>query len=184
MSDDYDPLNLRKNFYDASYPFPPSMLEAYIADHRGATLATFRYMLRSAMLGWCTIMMDTSKWTPEQRAAGKREFAYYKDRLRPLIASANIYHVLPRPDGKQWDGMQYIDPKTGKGVLFVFRPQSDQETQTVMFRGLNPKKRYAIEAADGSASGTFTGEELMKTGLTVRLPEKNSSDLVFLGVTK
>jgi alpha-galactosidase len=184
MTDDYDPLNLRKCFYDSSYPFPPSMLEAYIADHRGETLHSFRYMLRSAMLGWCTIMMDTSKWTPEQRTAGKREFAFYKDRLRPLIASANVYHVLPRPDGKRWDGMQYVAPKTGKGVLFVFRPDSDQESQNVVFRGLNPKKSYQIEAADGSASGTYSGADLMKSGLTVRLPETHSSDLVFFSIVK
>ncbi|MDO8587095.1 MAG: alpha-galactosidase [Armatimonadota bacterium] len=184
MTDDYDPVNLRKCFYDASYPFPPSMLESYIADHRGQTLASFRYMLRSAMMGWCTIMMDTSKWTPEQREAGKREFKMYKERLRPLIASANIYHVLPRPDGKQWDGIQYADPKTGNGVLFVFRPQSDQESQAVILRGLNPKKRYAIDAADGSASGTYSGAELMQSGLMVRLAEKNSSDLVFFGTVR
>ncbi|MDO8683685.1 MAG: alpha-galactosidase [Armatimonadota bacterium] len=184
MSDDFAALPLRKDFYDSSYPFPPSMLEAYIRNKVGDSVANFRYMLRSAMLGWCTIMTDMSKWTPEERAAAKREFAIYKDKLRPFIASGNVYHVLPRPDGKNWDGMQYADQKGDKGVLYVFRPQSEKDTQAVILRGLNPKKRYAIEATDGSASGTYTGEELMKSGLTVRLAEKQSSDLIFFNTAK
>lgn len=180
MSDDYDPLNLRKNFYDASWPFPPSMLEAYIADHRGQTIANFRYMLRSAMMGWCTIMMDMSKWTPEQREAGKREFKMYKERLRPFIASANIYHILPRPDGKNWDGIQYVDPKSGRGVLYVFRPDGPGESKTVRLSGLKATKVYSIEAVDGSAKGIYNGAQLMETGLKVKLPETRNSDLIFL----
>jgi hypothetical protein len=184
MTDDYDPLNLRKCFYDDSHAFPPSMLESYISDHRGQTIANFRFMLRSAMMGWCTIMMDMAQWTPEQRIAGKREFECYKTRLRPLIASANMYYVLPRPDGKVWDGVQYVDPGTGRGVLFAFRPDSDVSSQTVVFKGLKPGTTYVMEAMDGSAKGTYTGEQLMKTGLTVDLPEKNSSDLVFFHATR
>ena len=183
MSDDFAPLPIRKCFYDSSYPFPPSMLEAYIANHPGQTIANFRYMLRSAMMGWCTIMCDTSQWTPKQHEAAKREFKIYKERLRPSIASADLYHVLPRPDGKNWDGVQYARQRS-EAVLYVFRPQSDEETRTIKLRGLDPKVRYEIDAVDGSASGTFAGKELMETGLAVTLPERDSSDLIFLTAIK
>ena len=187
ISDDYFPLGLRKGFYDMSFPFPPSMLEGYIGTSIGpeATLANFKFMLRSNMMGWCTIMIDTSLWTPAQHVAAKRQFALYKQKLRPLIASANLYHVLPRPDGKIWDGMQYYDPKTGKGVVFIFRPQSDVSTQTVRLMGLDPNMQYSVAAEDGSAvSKIMSGKELMVQGLRISLPERDSSDLIFISLAK
>ena len=181
LSDDYHPLGIRRGFYDATYVLPPSMCEAYIANHAGTTPEELKYMLRSTMLGWCTIMVDTSVWNAEQHDIAKSEFVLYKTRLRPLIANANLFHVLPRPDDKLWDGMQYFDPQTGKGVLYVFHPPlNDQSEMTIKLCGLNPNKSYAIEAIDNSASGKISGKKLMEAGLTVKLPIKKSSDLVFI----
>jgi alpha-galactosidase len=168
-------------FYDLSYPLPPSMLEAYLGNHPAPkTLTGLRSALRSAMMGWCTLMLNTSRWTPEEHEVAKREFALYKTRLRPFIATGDVYHVLPRPDGKNWDGMQYADAKSGNGVLFVFRTGTDQDIQVVKLKGLNARKRYMVEAIDGSCSGKYTGAELMSRGLTVKLSERGSSDLIFL----
>src|SRR5262249_51172754 len=89
-TDTYDPITCRRAFYDSSYPLPPSMVELYLANMPGKTAATFTSMLRSAMLGWATIMIDTTKWSPEQHKIAKREFSTYKERLRPLIAGANL----------------------------------------------------------------------------------------------
>ena len=46
----------------------------------------------------------------------------YKTRLRPLIRTANIYHIFSRPDDKVWDGIEYYDPVSRKGAV-VFRPR-------------------------------------------------------------
>ncbi len=161
------------------------MIELYLDKTRGDTLASFKAMLRSAMLGWCTIMMDTTQWTAEEHQAAKRDFALYKQRLRPLIGSADLYHVLPRPNGKRWEAFQYNDPKTGAGALYVFRAAAEQDTQTIKLRGLKPAGRYLIEAIDGSVPGvTCTGKELMEDGLTVRLGEKETSDLILVSAAR
>ena len=116
---------------------------------------------------------------------GKRQFGLYKEKLRPLIASANLYHILARPDGYRWDGMQYFDPKTGKGVVYIFRPQNDMPMKTVSLRGLDQKKRYSITSEDGSVDNkVVSGKELMETGIAIHLPELNSSDLIFLSEVK
>jgi alpha-galactosidase len=101
-------------------------------------------MLRSATLGWATIMIDTTQWTPEQREIAKREFALYKEKLRPQIAAANLYHILPRPNGKRWDGVQYHDPATGTGAIYVFRAHAKDDSQTIKLRGLDPSQRYTV----------------------------------------
>jgi hypothetical protein len=67
-------------------------------------------MLRSGMMGWFTIMIDTTFWSAEQHAEAVKEINLYKKELRPLIRDASLYHVSPRPDGVRWDGIQYWDP--------------------------------------------------------------------------
>jgi alpha-galactosidase len=181
ITDTYDPLSNRRAFYDASYIIPPAMCECYIEQRPGKTPANFLYMLRSGMMGWCTIMLDTTKWTPQQHELAKRQFETYKTRLRPLINSANLYHVSDRPDGVRWDGIEYIDPTRGAGVLFAFRGTSGEAQHTFLLRGLDPQAVYEIVREDTSGpAATIHGNELMRTGITVTLPEPESSELIYL----
>ena len=181
LEDSYVPINTRRAFYDASFPFPQTMMLQWI--RRGPVdeaRTAFKYRLRSAMLGCCSIQMDITRWNLWQREAAKYEFGLYKQQLRPLIASANLYHILPRPDGKHWDGIQYFDPASGKGALIVFRPKAQAATQRVILRGLSAGEFYVVTAVDGSVEeGKRSGKELMQSGLVVTLPEQNSSDIVF-----
>jgi hypothetical protein len=73
--------------------------------------------------------MDTTAWSDEHREAAKQQFAIYKDHLRGLIASADIYHVLPVPPQKGWDGIEYFDPDSGRGALLVFRTEGEQASR-------------------------------------------------------
>jgi alpha-galactosidase len=156
------------------------MCECYIENHLGTNIANFRYMLRSGMMGWCTIMLDMSKWNDEQRAAGKRQFELYKTELRPLIAHGNLYHVSERPDGVHWDGMQYASTGANKSVLFAFRGTTDEKSHTFKLKGLDVKKRYELAYEDGAVkTAMLSGKRLMEEGVTVSLPDPNSSELVF-----
>jgi hypothetical protein len=180
ITDTYDPLSNRRAFYDASYALPPSMCECYMENHPGTNIANFKYMLRSGMMGWCTIMLDMSKWNAEQRAAAKRQFEIYKTELRPLIVDGNLYHVSDRPDGKRWDGIQYVSPELDKGVLFAFRGTTDLNSHLFKLKGLAPKKRYEVSFEDGTGKPiTISGQELMQQGIGVTLPTRESSELIF-----
>jgi alpha-galactosidase len=181
ITDVYDPLSNRQAFYDSSYALPPSMCECYIENHPGANLANFKYMLRSGMMGWCTIMLDMSKWNAEQRAAAKRQFELYKTELRPLIAHGNLYHVSQRPDGVEWDGIEYVSPELDKGVLFAFRGATDVAAHSFKLKGLAAEKRYELTFEDGSGKPlTMSGKELMQQGISVTLIGRpQSSELIF-----
>ena len=182
LTDHYDPLSNRRAFYDSVYFLPPSMAECYVGSHPGKTIGNFLHMLRSGMMGWCTIMLDMAKWTPEQAAAGKRQFGLYKEKLRPLINTADLYHVSQRPDGANWDGMEYFNPQTGKGVLFAFRGNSpDQPEHVFKLKGLDPCALYLLTFEDGTAKPTeMSGADLMAQGLSVHLPEAETSELVWM----
>jgi alpha-galactosidase len=185
ITDSYDPLSNRRAFFDTSHVLPAAMLESYVEKWPTPTPGNFLYMLRSGMMGWMTVMMDTTAWTPEQHEAARQAFVLYKQRLRPLIRDARLYHVSDRPDGVHWDGTEYVDPARGLGVLFAFRGSiADEAEHRFILSGLEAEKRYRLHFQDGSAQDRVaTGRELMGSGLVVHLGEPLSSELVFLEAT-
>jgi alpha-galactosidase len=182
ITDTYDPLSNRRAFYDTSFVLPAAMLETYVERWPTPKLDNFRYMLRSGMMGWLSIMIDTTSWDLQQHAVAKEELQLYKSQLRPLIRDANLFHISDRPDGVHWDGMEYFNPQTGKGVVYAFRGSTESETQhKFILQGLRGTSRYKLEFHDHSASDQiFQGDELMNGGLLVHLPIANSSELIFL----
>jgi hypothetical protein len=182
ITDTYDPLSNRRAFYDASHVLPPAMLESYVAEWQAPRIENFRYLLRSGMLGWFSLMLDTSHWSPRQRADARVQFALYKSALRPLIREAQLYHVSNRPDGVQWDGIEYYSARLGRGVLYAFRGSApDEPAHRFRLRGLTPGRRYALKFQDQGAAAdrVQTGEVLMQRGVAVTLKWPLSSELVF-----
>jgi len=183
ITDTYDPLSNRRAFFDASYVFPSAMLESYVDRWPTPRIENFRYMLRSGMMGWFSLMFDPSSWTPDQHAVAREELAIYKSQLRPLIRTADLYHVSARPDGINWDGIEYFDPKQRRGVLFAFHGSApDKSTHRFVLSGLDPQRLYRLIFHDrGSASQVvLSGQMLMQSGVDVSLPIPLSSDLIFI----
>lgn len=182
ITDSYDPLSNRQAFYDASHLLPPAMLEDYEMKWPTPRIETFLYMLRSGMMGWMTIMQDTTAWTAQQHAVAREEFATYKKFLRPLIRDANLYHISPRPDGIHWDGIEYFNPAHGQGVVYAFRGSIAAEpSHTFQLRGLSAAKHYQLQFHDHTSPDRIvSGRELMQKGLAVDLSTSISSELIFL----
>jgi alpha-galactosidase len=182
ITDTYDPMSNRRAFYDSSYPLPPSMCECYIENKPGPSLATFKAMLRSGMMGWCTFMCDTGKWSAEQHDSARRQIEVYKKWIRPLINDGNLYHITTRPDEARWDGMEYVDSKSGQGIVFAFRGDKAAETAHVFkLKGLNPTNSYDVWSEDGSVSRyKLTGALLSGEGLKVELTEPGASEWIYL----
>jgi hypothetical protein len=77
--------------------------------------------------------------------------------------------------------MFYFSLRLRRGTLYVWRPESPDDRQTVRLKSLDPQKNYWLWCEDGSISpGVRSGRELMEHGLTVELPGPYTSDLVFL----
>jgi len=137
-------------------------------------------MLRSGMMGWLTIMIDTNNWTAEQHAEAKREITLYKQTLRPLIRDANLYHVSPRPDSVHWDGIEYWNPSSKQGALYAFRGTSPrEETHWFRLQGLDLATNYHLHFYDGSSPDRrASGQELMNKGVKLTLAFPLSSEIV------
>jgi hypothetical protein len=181
ITDTYDPLSNRRAFYDTSHVLPAAMLESYVEKWPTPRIENFRYMLRSGMMGWLTIMLDTNAWSTEQHAAAKQEIDLYKKELRGLIRDANLYHVSPRPDGVHWDGIEYWDPGRKRGVVYAFRGTVENEqAHSFALQGLQANAQYVLKFHDSGATRTVPGQQLMSGGLNVTLDAPNSSELIFI----
>ena len=185
VTDTYDPVSNRRAFYDASFVLPAAMLESYVEKWPTPHIQNFLYMLRSGMMGWLSVMVDTNAWSAEQHAAARQQIELYKTRLRPLIRDADLYHVSARPDGVHWDGIEYFDPSRKTGVLYAFRgtiPGAPEHA--FVLQGLKPEATYRVQFYDGtSPDRVASGRELLNSGVRVKLISPNSSELVFLEET-
>lgn len=181
ITDSYDPVSNRRAFYDASHLLPAAMLETYVEKWPTPRIENFRYMLRSGMMGWFTLMQDTSDWSEEQRNIAKNEIQVYKAKLRPLIRDADLYHISDRPDGEHWDAVEYFNSKREQGAVYAFHgSSSDEPSHAFRLRGIHPQSMYRLHSQDGSSpERSVKGRELLAKGLGFRLPIPNSSELVF-----
>ncbi len=201
MSDGFSLLHVRKTFYTGSFVFHPIQLMGHLGmdysygprrPFRPQGIAGMRYAFRAMSMGAPEWFIDapnggngSSPWTDEEKEAVKAAVATYKAKIRPLVRSADLYHIFPRPDDKVWDGIEYYDPATGNGAVFVFKPDSPNDTQTIKLRGLDANQVYQLTFEDGSnASVNKSGTELLNSGIDVTLKGKFVSELIFFEVAR
>ena len=191
ITDTYFEHHVRQAFYDSSFCYPAAQLEGCVGSTNGGfrpkCAAGMRFAFRSTSLGaveWFidapTGMNGSAPWTDDEKAAVKAAVETYKTRIRPLVRNADLYHILPRPDGTNWDGIQYHDPATGKGVVYLFKPSAVADTIALKLRGVDPGRRYRVTFEDGTNPAVEkTGAELAK-GLEVTLKGAPVSELVWI----
>ena len=139
-------------------------------------------MWRSAMMSaWHIAPVNSGSWTEQQLASVKRAVHIYKQWIRPILRDAKVHHILPRPDGVNWDGMFYWSPSLKAGTVYIFRPDSPEGRKMVKLKGLEPRRNYRLWCEDGSISaGVRRGDELMSKGIEVSLPDSYTRDLIYI----
>jgi hypothetical protein len=99
----------------------------------------------------------------------KKEVEIYKDWIRPILQDVEVHHILPRPDGHHWDGMFYWSPSLKRGTVYIFRPDSDENSQQIRLKGLEPHTMYKVRTAEHSTpEATYSGAALMRLGLSIK----------------
>lgn len=98
-------------------------------------------------------------------------------------------HILPRPDGVNWDGIEYVDADTEreiKGVVMLWKPTNTEgETKTIKLRGLISEVSYQLTFEDRPEQNkVMTGAELMEKGLSVTIQGDMGSEMVWITVAK
>ncbi|MBC7920631.1 MAG: alpha-galactosidase, partial [Ferruginibacter sp.] len=186
--DRYFPIDARRSFYDASYAMHPLQLAALTGSFGQWQAAGSVYEFRSSSLGAAYWHPDAPNggnggpvWSAQQKAAITRAVDTYKRKLRPLIRNANLYHIFPRPNDVAWDGIEYYDPATQKGVVYVFQPKGPVNSHLVKLKGLAADLDYTLTFEDGTNPTTvLKGAVLMNQGIPVTLKGDLTSELMFI----
>ena len=70
-------------------------------------------------------------------------------------APADVYHILPIPDGINWDGIEYFNTSLNKGSVLLFKPsETVSDSKVIKLKGLNPKNTYMLLFQDRKNQNT------------------------------
>jgi hypothetical protein len=90
-----------------------------------------------------------------------------------------------RPDGVDWDGIQYHDSVKGTGAIMLFKPDNKVDTRRIVLKGLERNKTYALTFQDRPEQNTRkTGADLMDQGFDVTMTGQNVSEIVWVEETR
>ena len=148
----------RTTYFSNSFAINPVQLKSDLGPAESA------YDLRTDMLG------SILTWAADNPVY-RQHIALYKARQRPILRGANVYHILPMPDGTNWDGLQFHNPDLDRGSVFLFKPSvkaADGDSKVIKLKGLDRKATYALAFQDRVALNcSKTGAQLMDQGITV-----------------
>lgn len=176
----------------AGYVFPPQYLNSWFIKNREEPVsetsspALLDYYFRSRMLGAFGVSDRIADWPANVREAARRAVAAVK-RMRPTLRG-DVYHLLPQaslfipplPAPSEWEAIEYFHPAAQQGVVLCFRAQAEAAGLTLPLRGLDPKSRYRVTWNDAGRRETRTGAEWSKSGAKVALPEKFTSEILWI----
>ena len=138
-------------FYDSSYCIPAAQLQLPVNAltytpgseyYSGIEVSAVRLQMHAYRSG-------NAQQLGRSVAGGHFLWDYYIKNLyntvmKPLIKYGDLYHILPRPDGIHWDGLEYIDADSEneiKGMVLLWKPTDTEGAEkTVYLRGLDKKR--------------------------------------------
>ncbi len=166
----------RTTYYSNSFAINPVQLKSDLGP------ASTAYDLRTDMLG------SILTWAADNPTY-KQHIALYKHRQRPILRGCNVYHIMPMPDGVNWDGLQFYNSEIDKGSVFVFKPSvkaTDGDTRVIKLKGLQRRTSYALAFQDRtSLNCVMSGAQLMDTGITVSgMTGDNASEIIWISRPK
>jgi hypothetical protein len=143
----------------------------------GTSSYRFRHFLYAAPMGH---VEHPGEMTEEERNYLKKLIESYKRNIRPLVRTGDVYHIFPRPDGFNWDGMEYYDPDTSKGVVLIFKPDSKNDTRTIKLKGLNRALKYRITFEDRTNPEVeMSGSLLLDKGISIKIEGTHNAEWMF-----
>lgn len=172
--DDHTPWKTRSTYYSNSFAINPVQLKSNVG--AGPDVKT---NLRTAIMG---PILTWAFDTPEYR----RHIALYKEKQRPILRGANVYHILPMADGVNWDGLQFFNPDIKKGSVFLFKPGTDVPAKKVIhLKGLEPSGVYTLTFEDRKDLNCVrSGLQLMTGGILVTgMTGANASEIIWIEET-
>lgn len=143
------------------------------------------YMFKIPMNGQFGVSSRILDWGPELWQCALDNIKLYK-RIRDTLADADCYHLTGQPDyvdPEGWTALQYVNPVSRNGLLMAYRTRGEEPEFVARLQGLNASGRYKV-SMNGVAKGSYTGDELERNGLKIRLDDEYRACVVELDYQK
>jgi hypothetical protein len=175
----------RLAFYGNSYVFNPAQLKADInvAAYHDPSLAWDKYIFRNGLLGAMMPGSDPRELDDQEEGVARETWNLYQTKQRAILRGCDVYHILPFPDGVNWDGMQFFNIDINKGSVVLFKPsESAPDSKVINFKGLDRTVTYKLTFEDRKDQNTsMTGAELMDRGIEVKGMSGNfASEIIWI----
>lgn len=168
-------LGARQGLYGASFPFPPRYIDRYMPD-----VDLTDYNTRSFMFGGPWILMNRlAELNEDELAFLASEIQTFKQ-IRQSIAVSKVLHITARPAAGRTDAIQSYNPVKDEAIAVVTRDATATDRFTLRFRDLRANQTYRVTFADDRRILILSGQQLMNTGISVNLPERESGEIVFV----
>ena len=133
------------------------------------------------MMGHLGLSGAIASWDAETLGIGRERVAQYK-RIRSLLGKADVFH-LTTPQAGVMQAALYVDPASGRALLFAFHYGDPALVHTIRLRGLPSSKRYRLRVPVGSQElvaerASIPGRELSEQGLKISFPHRGAAALV------
>ncbi|MBI4910292.1 MAG: alpha-galactosidase [Acidobacteria bacterium] len=168
-------LGSRQSVYGATYPFPPRYTDRYMPENGSNT-----YQTRSYMFGGPWIMMNKlESLEAADLALATSEIRVYKN-LRGQVKDSQVFHLTEMPREGAVDAIQGYLASADTSTIVVTREMAPESNYLLKPQGLRPEGNYRVRFQDDRRIYMMTGEQLMRDGVRVQLPEAQSAEIVYL----
>ena len=164
---------------------PPERVDRLFAGMGCHKRGTIDAHMRNTMLGHISLNVIAPAATipnPEQMEFVQHSVQLYKDFIRPILPTCNVYHHTPEIKKTLTDGFTVLEiasPNRSRGAMTVFSmPGCKQSGTTVKLRGIDPAARYRVTLDNLRTTFEAEGRELAVNGIGVEIPAAMSSELV------
>ncbi|MBQ3126071.1 MAG: alpha-galactosidase, partial [Clostridia bacterium] len=101
------------------------------------------------------------------------------NRIRPYF-SEDVYPLIPPTnENSTWLAAQYHRPADDSGIILAFRrAMCPYDRASVTLDGIDPLKTYCVTDADNGNTFSAIGEDLLRDGMTLTIPQKRQSLLL------
>jgi alpha-galactosidase len=132
---------------------------------------------------------DMSLLTPERREEFLRYAGIYKNFIRPLWPTSQVFHHAPISaqggvDSSCWFAQEYSAPDGTKGWAVIIKIKDSTEMAYMLHpKGVRPEKSYKVTLDNQSSSVVIDGFRLQQEGIRIPLEAIGSSELILIEET-
>ncbi len=185
-SDNTDPIQRVKIQWGFSHFFPASTISSHVTRMGKAKM---KFAIDVALSGAFGVDLALDNATPEEREQIAEGIRIYKNTIRNLVMSGELYRLLS-PYDSPTSALSYVSPGKDKAVVYIYQID-DGKVPIITLNGLAKDRKYFIREMNipkGTISKfpangkVFPGSELMEIGIENPLSVKYESAVFELSV--